>query len=276
MKPILIDSQVVKRLGFIAVLITIFAFAGGYLFGYQQAKVFYTTGDDGWSLFSPMESINAADSGIEQQAPETVDADEKNDADKLDNITPSEITAEISATTDAVITEENTSQDTVTAQPAIASPVDDKAVAQSTADKPKEIKFSIQVGIYGGLKNAQKMKRKLQAQGLDAYVSSFNNKDNKLRYNVRFGYFESLKPANIALKNYKNIQKGDGYIVNFSDKNIIPSDADDIEQIVNESAPVIKPVDVPLDSSGQETSGAGDALTTPEVITESQDTKLVN
>jgi hypothetical protein len=275
MKPILIDIRVVKKLGFLAALITVFAFAGGYLFGYQQAKVFYTTGDESGSLFSSINSIST-DSDIEPQAPEIVDAGENKNADDPDNITPSVTPDEVVTKADAEITEENTKQDTAATLVATASPADNKPTTQITTDRPKKIKFSIQVGIYGSLKNAQKMKRKLQAKNLDAYISSFKNKDNKLRFNVRFGYFENLKFANIALDDYRNIKKGNGYVVNFSDKNIIHSDADDIEQIANEPTPVTKSVDAPVDSYGQGASQAGDAITTPEVLTESQDKSLVN
>ena len=115
------------------------------------------------------------------------------------------------------------------------------------------------------------MKDKLQAQNLDAYVSSYGRKDSKVRFNVRFGYFEDKKSANRALKNYRNIQKGDGYIVNFSDKNIVSSEEDNIKQTAAEVAPVIKPVDV----NGRAGSETG-KVQTPDVPAKTQEKGLVN
>ena len=93
------------------------------------------------------------------------------------------------------------------------------------------IKYSIQVGMYGRLINAQNMVKMLRAQHIDAYVSGYTSKKNENRYNVRFGYFVDKKSAISALNNYKNKQKGDGYLVNFSVESITKlADAVDLKQ----------------------------------------------
>ena len=95
------------------------------------------------------------------------------------------------------------------------------------------IKYSIQVGMYGRLTNAENMVRLLRAQQLDAYVSDYTNKKNESRYNVRFGYFIDKKSALSALKKYKNKQKGAGYLVKFSVKNMTRlADAKNIKQVI--------------------------------------------
>ena len=131
---------------------------------------------------------------------------------------------------------------------------------------PNKIKFSIQVGVYGRLINAQNAQAKLQAQHLAAYVSDSANKKNKFRYNVRFGYFVDKKSALTALNEYKNIQKGDGYLVNYSAKNIIkPADADNIEPMDNESTSVTGSVDVIQDKVlPSDNTRAPDVLTRPQ------------
>jgi len=121
-----------------------------------------------------------------------------------------------------------------------------------TADELNKIKYTIQVGMYGRLLNAENVMKLLQAQQYDAYVSDYTNKKNKIRYNVRFGYFEDKKTAIAALKKFKTQQKGEGYLVNFSAKNIVKI-ADVIDVKYDESMPTdnsrskleILPVTVP-------------------------------
>lgn len=121
-----------------------------------------------------------------------------------------------------------------------------------TSDELNKIKYSIQVGMYGRLENAENMVEALQAQRLNAYVSDYKNKKGEVRYNVRFGYFIDKKAALSALKKYKNNQNGDGYLVRFSVENITnlaraastvqPAAA---EEVGNESlAPEIKQPDI--------------------------------
>lgn len=90
----------------------------------------------------------------------------------------------------------------------------------SGSEELKKIKYSIQVGIYGKLLNAENMMSKLQAQQFDAYVSEYLNKKKEVLYHVRFGYFVDKASAVTALQEYKNKQKGDGYLVKFSPKSM--------------------------------------------------------
>ena len=130
-------------------------------------------------------------------------------------------------------------------------------VASLTPAELISIKFSIQVGIYGRLINAENMMRMLQAQHLDAYVSDYTNKKNENRYNVRFGYFVDKKSALSALKKYKNKQKGDGYLVNFSVENITKlADAMDLKQstTTEETEKKPSPATAPLETTGDKVS----------------------
>lgn len=146
------------------------------------------------------------------------------------------------------------------------------AATSVTTDEPHKTKYSIQVGIYGRLINAQKMKGKLQEQHLDSYVSDNVNKKSKFRYNVRFGYFVDKKSALTALKDYKKNQKGDGYLVNFSAENIIKvAEGDNIMHSDNESTSLTTAVDVLQDKSSQ-----ADTLKNSDVLKKSQEKPLVN
>lgn len=94
-------------------------------------------------------------------------------------------------------------------------------VSELTPDELDKIKYSIQVGMYGRLINAENMMEILQEQQFNAYVSDYTNKKNEVRYNVRFGYFTDKKAALSALGKYKKNQNGDGYLVKFSLEKII-------------------------------------------------------
>ncbi len=132
-------------------------------------------------------------------------------------------------------------------------------VASLTSAELNKIKYSIQVGLYGRLINAENMVKMLQAQHLDAYVSGYTSKKNENRYNVRFGYFVDKKSAISALNNYKNIHKGDGYLVNFSVENITKlADVMDLKQTTTteESGKKLSPVTAPLEAVGDKVSQA--------------------
>jgi len=106
-----------------------------------------------------------------------------------------------------------------------------------------KINYSIQVGTFGRFGNAENMVKTLQAQNLDAYVSEHHNKKNKTLYNVRFGYFIDKGTAVAALDEYRNSQRGDGYLVKLSANASTVADVEAIkpaeatEQSDNNSSP---------------------------------------
>ena len=115
MAPILIDHRSLKKLGFIAVLITLLTFAGCFLLGYQQATVFYATNSD-----------------IERQAAEISDAGEETDVDQSEVYQSELAKLEISRTkkeekSDAEIKQQDIKQDKLSNQAAVSS--DDKKPA---------------------------------------------------------------------------------------------------------------------------------------------------
>jgi len=133
-------------------------------------------------------------------------------------------------------------------------------VASLSSAELNRIKYSIQVGMYKRLINAENMMRMLQAQHLNAYVSDYISKKNENRYNVRFGYFVDKKSAITALKNYRNTQKGDGYLVNFSVENITKlADAMDLKQspATEKTEKKSSPATAPLETTGDAVSQAG-------------------
>lgn len=135
-------------------------------------------------------------------------------------------------------------------------------VTTFTSDELSKIKYSIQVGVYGRLVNAENMMKMLQTQKYDAYITDYTNKKNEIRYNVRYGYFANKNSAITSLDKFKSDKKGDGYLVRFSAKNIVNiADAAVINQPVNvpvhneesgnEVAPVATPPDITQDKISQ-------------------------
>lgn len=127
-----------------------------------------------------------------------------------------------------------------------------------TAEELEKIKYSIQVGMYGRLVNAENMMQMLHAQQFNAYITDYINKKNEIRYNVRFGYFSDKKSAINKLKTFKNEQKGDGYLVKFTSENIVNlADAkelnvvDDIDAEEKKSLPANNSSDVSADNISQ-------------------------
>ena len=143
-----------------------------------------------------------------------------------------------------------------------------------TVDELEKIKYSVQVGVYGSLINAENMMRMLQAQQWDAYVSDYTNKKEEVRYNVRIGYYTDKKTAIAALKEYKKIQKGEAYLVNLSVESMTDlANAENIEQAatIENMAPKKSPDAVPSEavpSRDEETQE--NLVTTSNVISKVQ------
>jgi cell division septation protein DedD len=116
-------------------------------------------------------------------------------------------------------------KNSVNAKQGVTSVQSDKdnapAVLSLTTDDLDEVKYSIQVGMYGRLINAENMMKVLQVEQYEAYITDYTNKKNETRYNVRFGYFPDRRSALASLEKFKNDNKGDGYLVRFSAGNIV-------------------------------------------------------
>ncbi len=133
----------------------------------------------------------------------------------------------------------------------IVSTVDTSIKNTLSLDELSKIKYSVQVGMYGSLVNAENMMKMLQAQHYDAYVTDYTNRKNEVRYNVRFGYFTDKQSAIEKLTGFKTGQKNGAYLVRFSAENIVNvAGAADIDKIADEAVRIEKndsiiPVPVP-------------------------------
>jgi cell division septation protein DedD len=229
MSPVVIDRQGLFRLVFIALFFVILAFTGGVYLGYQLAAEDPDTGSE--SMFPSLAEITADD--VESEADVDVDVETNTDESGKSEADVGTKVAENTTETSDNGNSEVSANTTAKASVASTDKVDEKAASekedntaskQSAAVDEQEAKFTIQAGTYNRLQNARQKIEQLQELNLDAYVTGYFDKKNRQRFNVRIGRFPDKKSANSALDNYKKNHKGDGYLVNFSSKNIINTD----------------------------------------------------
>lgn len=254
MAPLLIDSRDLLKLGFISVLLTVIVFASGFFLGHQRAAAFYQAGSDVEVLLLP-EQNEVTENIADFQSPSIVEAGENIDVDQpevmtnvslplnkpmSDSVMASsqvrDVSSELIKASASQQVEHNERISKANKIPALEKAQivivhnDDSRVLKKsdvpiittfTSDELNKIKYSIQVGMYGRLLNAENMVKRLKMQHYDAYVSDYTNKKNKIRYNVRFGYFADKKSALVMLNKFKTRQNGDGYLVKFTADNIV-------------------------------------------------------
>jgi len=265
MAPILIDNRGLIKLGLISLLTVFVVFSAGYFIGYQKATVFYSTTSEIENLELPEHNLVDA-SNIAPHNPESIIAGEEIDVDQpavprivdaqdqsnnVAVIKPAETTvislknfADVDLPSEKSIeVEQQTSSKSI--QSSDSSMGDNSNdtkkldVSNLTNNELNKIKYSVQVGVYGNLINAENKMKTLQAQQFDAYVADYKNKKDEIRYNVRFGYYADKQAAISGLKRYKDVEKGDGYLVNFSIDNIVNlADKNTINDSVKPESPI--------------------------------------
>jgi len=276
MAPILIDSRDRLRLALVSILVTTLAFSGGFFMGHQRAAAFYQVDSEVQPLPLP-EQVSAANNVVDSRIPSVIDAGEDIDVDQPeDNVStgktsPARVhdTLEFSASVrtvdkktvslpDAEVNEGDLAEKNQTRKWQNAG-----IVRTFTSDELSKIKYTVQVGMYGRLINAENMMKMLREQQYDAYVSDYTNRKNEIRYNVRFGYFSDKKSAIEMLGKFKVNQNADGYLVKFSVDNIVDfADAVEIKPVnevhgdKNKTVEVSEPVKVSSDTTADNLSRA--------------------
>jgi len=251
--PLLIDSRGLLKLGFSLTLTAIFIFGGGFFVGVQQASAIQQVGNYTQALTLPVRE-ELTESSIAGLPPETIVAGENIDVDApeasptVSNNSPipipviatvkkDEQSVEVTSLFKNKDTQSKPSTKTLlknstshlkhTPKSSVKNEVSDNSIIPAhfvtvlTSKQLSKIKYSVQVGMYGRLVNAENMVKMLQAQQFDAYITDYKNKKNEVRYNVRFGYFADKKAAIKRLKKFKDDRVGDGYLVKFSADNIV-------------------------------------------------------
>jgi len=200
---------------------------------------------------SENKETSASQKNVNTAITEITDIEQQSEYNK-DNLTTEIQTSKLQST--ETVTNPNDSSRVVKEN---INPIDASLVTSFTLDELSKIKYSIQVGVYGRLINAENMMKMLLANRYDAYVTDYTNKKNEIRYNVRIGYFTDKKSAIATLRKFKANQKGDGYLVKFS--------ADDIVKIAG-TVDIEQAVDVPAHSN--EVEKRLTTVTVPSEITQ--------
>ena len=253
MSPLLLDSRDLFKIGLFTITLVSVVFAGGFVFGFQKAETVLVAGTSTRVLELP-EKLETSLSEIQPRIPQVRAVGEHIDVDLPDNaaqqapadtVEATEIVMQSAAPVSAIKT--ISPAEHAVAEIAVADRVDislaaDMPQKQSLTDvnyaagqplvgtgsqapplpvlpsasELSRAKYSIQVGMYGSLNNAQNMVELLHAQGMQAYVSEYFNSKNEPRYNVRFGFFADKGDALAMLEQFKSRQQGDGYLVRFS------------------------------------------------------------
>lgn len=245
MAPVLLDHRSLKIIGFSMLLALSVVFLSGYVAGFKKAEVRLVSQVETVALALPT-VVSAAAADIEPQLPIQAEPGEKIDVDIADK-KPAAITRgvinvahashrKVSEKRSEIAMKKSSRATTVAASkqrdkkpgrkgsmaeahplaiggPSESDPGQEVALLiQDTATEEDAI-YSIQVGMYGQLENAERRVEELLETDLSGYLTDYINKQNKIRYNVRFGYFANHTSAKQALATFENELSGSGYIV---------------------------------------------------------------
>ena len=241
MAPLLLDRRSLIKSGFYLLLLLTIVFFGGYYSGYTRGygyaeSLLQQKELPAVALVLP-EPVNVDTSVFEPQPPAAIEPGADIDVDRADATIAQVISPEPSVTEvdkpsygirkespgppvqlaslgvtpgivmDAVVTTQPPQQ---RAGQVFVSPLASNA---SVTDA----QYSIQVGMYGSVDNAEVLLNTLNASSLDAYIDEFSNAGGEPRYNVRFGFYRDRASAKAALHAYRSKLAGDGYVVRVSD-----------------------------------------------------------
>jgi cell division septation protein DedD len=241
MAPLLLDRRSLIKSGFYLFLLLTVVFFGGYYSGYTKGyghaeSLLQQNTLPPVALVLPEPAY--ADSAVfEPQPPAVIEPGADIDVDR-----PDAAIAEADTSTSEAAEKATSGDEPHTASPSppvqLASlevtpaiVADANAATQSPAHKIGDVavsaltsnasvtdaRFSIQVGMYGSVNNAEVLLETLNASSLDAYIDEFSNAKGEPRFNVRFGFYRDRASAKAALRAYRSTLAGEGYVVRVSD-----------------------------------------------------------
>ena len=221
MAPILIDKRSLIKLSLVLLTGMFTLFFSGYFIGFYKAEAFILAGVQTQALNLPDAVVAELDETayipdtIEPGLDRDVDApDEQDTAAETESVTEKAIQATVAA---APVTVAPSADDERQPRPlAIGGPPaeeDDRLALLADTAEAELANYTIQVGLFSNSDNAERKVEDLLAQRLSAYSTEYTGKQDRLMYNVRFGYYDSYRSASTALKIYQTELSGDGYIV---------------------------------------------------------------
>jgi len=243
MSPVLLDHSSQKKLMISMVLALVVVFLSGYVVGFKKAEVKLASLIDTVALDLPGTAAEFS-ADMEPQRPMLAEPGEMIDVDSVDDKKVAGLNGIIkvaqASTSEATVNPSQTAMKKVVPEdvleveqkeaevnqavsngaseplaiggPSESDPGQEELLIQDTATE-ETAAYSIQVGMYGQLSNAEQKVEALIATDLSAYLTDYMNKKNEIRYNVRFGYFANRSSAREALATYEKELSGSGYIV---------------------------------------------------------------
>lgn len=234
--PVLLDQRSMIRFGLVMSLFLVIIFMSGYVVGFQQAETRQAAPVARFELELPEPVASAVDETV-PQTPVHAEPGEDIDVDSADEMELAQLTdvpvatsqshkpaTRISDNPEVIDTDSHSSSsnndDVITVSMGIGGPLTsdpgqddvDKSILYGNATRESAL-YSIQVGMYSSLDNAERRVEELNNTELNAYYDEYLNKNNNTRYNVRFGYFANHRSARRALEIYQQEMSGTGYIV---------------------------------------------------------------
>jgi cell division septation protein DedD len=258
MAPLLIDTNGILKLGVATAIVAVVIFVGGFYLGYQQADTHNIALSNNHSLSVSKKVISDVETRRSEKIEES-DVVAVNQTEPVNKLVK-ELVIKTPDKTAPIKREEiqapvSKKQQSSKEAPSDAPSKSQKANVELTADDiMAKKKYSIQVGFYGRLDNAKKRVDELKQENLNAYVSDYVNKNNEVRFNVRFGYFVDRSSANKALKAFNKNHKSDGYLVNYAGDKLTHSKEKSDSSEVNAASKVYSNAG----SQEEVTSGAAD------------------
>ncbi len=246
MAPILIDRRGIIKYSVLLSLTMLMLFSSGFFLGYHKAETRLSILAETHALDLP-DTVIPDVASLEPEVPDElapgadidVDAPDDESQQLAVNAVETAIPTQQEAIDNPVATESQTEaaqpsqQETIT-PPAVTEvqtqrvsvggpvePVVDEPIALMMDNTDEDsASYSIQVGLFRDIENAERKVEDLLAQQLTAYSTETTNKKQEPRYNVRFGYYSSYRTALQALNTYKTALSGDGYLIRLKKKNL--------------------------------------------------------
>lgn len=222
MAPILIDRRHLLTAVVLFLLIVTSCLITGYVLGYQAA----TQSNLEMKSISELQipdpkpsesSVSSEKVGATLEPGEDIDVDSPDFeiADVADVTDVVDVTDVKDVIVDVSTDENNNASDEAGMQENDGVPNDsanENLLIVDTADA-SDARYTIQVGLYGNKRNADRKVAELLDKNLSAYISDSVNRKDETLFNVRFGYFNDKQSVVTALELYQEKHTGDGYIV---------------------------------------------------------------
>ena len=218
MSPVLLDHRNLKWVWVSLCLFVFMGFFGGYILGFEKSNKQWMTKLEPVAIDLPnVVTFELAET--EAQPPEVVEPGASIDVDSVDAeyimVVESDDSVELADDLSiASITVDELSQPEIQDPVASEAAPEDSAIVETA--NVDNARYSIQVGMYSSFDNAAKKVEKLLTDDLNAYIHEYQNQKDEIRYNVRFGYFDTFSSAGTALKVFEHSYAGSGYIAHIN------------------------------------------------------------